>query len=85
MTMRTFNGQAVHLDDYTPAAFKIDTIHLDIRLDPEQTVVIATMTVERNEAFTGTPVDTLVLDGEDLALDFVSINGVDLLANHYVA
>ena len=45
--MRTNSGQSVHLADYQAPAFTVHDIHLDIRLDPEQTVVISTMTIER--------------------------------------
>ena len=81
--MKTFSGQAVHLADYQPAAFTIDNVHLDIRLDPEETVVISTLKLQRSGASAEKP--PLVLDGDDLKLDFVSIDGQDLRLTDYKA
>ncbi|MEP3233383.1 MAG: aminopeptidase N [Hyphomicrobiales bacterium] len=83
--MRTNNGQSVNLTDYQAPGFTVHDIHLDIRLDPEQTVVISTMTIERvanGDADINAP---LVLAGDELVLDFVSINKRDLPINAYNA
>jgi len=83
--MRTYNGQSVHLAEYQAPAFNVKDMHIDIRLDPEETVVIATMNIERvcgNNKRTDVP---LVLAGDELKLDFVSINRQDLLPKDYQA
>lgn len=76
--MRTHSGQPVHLAEYQAPAFNIVDLHLDIRLDPEETVVIATMNIERVSNEGQEPGAPLVLVGDELKLDFVSINKCDL-------
>ena len=83
--MRTNSGQSVNLVDYTAPAFTVHDIHLDIRLDPEQTVVISTMTIERATTLDADINAPLVLSGDELVLDFVSINKQDLPINAYKA
>ena len=83
--MRTNSGQSVHLADYQAPAFTVHDIHLDIRLDPEQTVVISTMTIERVADADADMNAPLVLAGDELVLDFVSINKRDLPINAYNA
>jgi aminopeptidase N len=69
---------AVKLADYAPPEFLIDTVDLTFHLDPRETRVISRMTVRRNGTAT-----TLRLDGEQLALDRVAVDGVTLGANRY--
>lgn len=83
--MRTYSGQPVHLSDYQAPAFKIQALHLDIRLDPEETVVISTMSIERDLENGSAQNVPLILAGDELKLDFVSINGVDLPQDKYTA
>ena len=83
--MRTHSGQPVHLAEYQAPAFNIIDLHLDIRLDPEETVVIATMNIERISNDTQKADGPLVLMGDELKLDFVSINKSDLSPRAYQA
>ena len=83
--MRTQSGQPVHLAEYQAPAFNIVDLHLDIRLDPEETVVIATMNIERVPNEGQTQDSPLVLTGDELKLDFVSINKRDLTPRAYQA
>ncbi|MEP3524487.1 MAG: aminopeptidase N [Hyphomicrobiales bacterium] len=83
--MRTHSGQPVHLSEYQAPAFTIADLHLDIRLDPEETVVIATMNIERVSNEGQEPDAPLVLVGDELKLDFVSINKRDLSLRAYQA
>jgi aminopeptidase N len=64
----------IYLKDYTPSAFLIDTVDLDVAIHDEHSVVRSRLAIRRNPAATtaGAP---LSLDGEDLALDAVSIDG----------
>lgn len=83
--MRTHSGQSVHLAEYQAPAFNIIDLHLDIRLDPEETVVIATMNIERASNAEQEPDAPLVLVGDELKLDFVSINKSDLSPRDFQA
>ncbi len=63
--------QAKHLKDYRAPSYFIDTIDLDFDLHDECTKVIAISKVRRNGAHN----DPLILDGVDLVLKSVSIDG----------
>ena len=58
--------------DYAPPAYWIDTVHLAFDLDPAKTRVLNKMTLRRN---TDVPPQALRLDGEDLNLARVLVNG----------
>jgi aminopeptidase N len=58
--------------DYAPPAFWIDTVDLTFDLDPAKTRVLNKMTLRRNPQATPQP---LRLDGEDLDLSRVLVNG----------
>ncbi|MDD2877664.1 MAG: aminopeptidase N [Acidiphilium sp.] len=74
---------AVHrLADYRPPAFLIDTVDLIFDLDPLATRVRATLSVRRNPAH-GDATAPLVLDGEDLTLTAIAIDGGDLTQADY--
>ncbi|MEI7515371.1 MAG: M1 family aminopeptidase, partial [Betaproteobacteria bacterium] len=75
--MLTFReGQApattVRRGDYTPPAFWIDTVELAFDLDPAKTRVLNKMTLRRNP---DVPAQALRLDGEELNLARVLVNG----------
>ncbi|AEY01835.1 aminopeptidase N [Oceanimonas sp. GK1] len=65
--------QVQYRDDYQPPHYWIDTLDLDIQLHDTATEVVAISRVRRN----GEHNEPLVLDGEQLELLSVSINGVD--------
>ena len=71
--------QAKRRADYQPPAFSIATVDLHITLHPTQTKVISTLSVTRNGAHDS----PLVLDGDNLSLDSISINGTHLSDNEY--
>ncbi len=73
--------QPTRLEDYRAPDFLIDTVHLDFRLDPTATLVIATLAMRRREPGSG----TLTLVGDDLSLRSVSLDGVALSATAYAA
>ncbi|MFD1332503.1 aminopeptidase N, partial [Methylopila musalis] len=68
--------QLVRLADYRPSDFLIDTVDLDVRLDPTATRVTAKLKVRPNPA--GRESAALVLDGDELRLVSVAIDGVAL-------
>ena len=66
--------QAKRRADYQPPAFSIATVDLHITLHPTQTKVISTLAVTRS----GANNNPLVLDGDNLSLDSIAINGTPL-------
>jgi aminopeptidase N len=70
--MRTENTPVVRLEDYRPTDYLIDTVDLDIRLDPEAARVVSRLSVRPRD---GTPANTpLVLDGDGLVLKGLTID-----------
>src|SRR5215207_1630095 len=81
--MRTDTAQIVRLEDYQPSDFLIDRVELDVRLHPTETRVTATLVMRPNpEGRSDAP---LVLDGEELNLKAVSLNGRTLTAEEFEA
>ncbi|MBX3465980.1 MAG: aminopeptidase N [Planctomycetes bacterium] len=71
----------VHRLDYRPPAYTIDTVELDFDLGPEATIVRAALAVRRTaDCPPGAPLE---LDGEDLALEQVRVDGRALAAGEY--
>lgn len=73
--------QTIYLKDYTPPAYLVDTVALDIALQADHARVSARLSLRRNPAGQG---GALVLDGEDLALVSLVLDGRPLLAGDYV-
>ncbi|MEE9347902.1 MAG: aminopeptidase N, partial [Robiginitomaculum sp.] len=67
------------LSAYKAPEFQIDTVYLDVALNPAKTRVRSTMHVRR----TGSKSARLTLNGEDIALTSVAIDGVDLPRSAY--
>ncbi len=63
---------AIHRADYTAPAYWIDTVDLCFDLDPAKTRVLNKMTLRRNA---DVPAQPLRLDGEELNLSRVLVNG----------
>ncbi|MDQ3026624.1 MAG: aminopeptidase N [Pseudomonadota bacterium] len=80
--MRDAAPQTINLQDYAPPAFLISTVALDVDLRDGQATVHSTMKLARNPA-RATPNEPLVLDGEDLELVSVAIDGRALDAGQY--
>ena len=79
--MRTDTPHAILLKDYKPAAFLIDTVHLDFNLEPSATRVKSKLKMRRNPAAAGS--GALHLDGENIALEQVKLDGRVLPAAEY--
>ena len=79
--MRTEIGTTVHRQDYQPFPFEIPQIELEFDLDPDLTWLRARLTVRRKQPSAG--IRHLELDGEDLALVSVHVNGVALVDGQY--
>jgi aminopeptidase N len=81
--MRHPPHEAIRLSDYRPADFLIDTVDLDILLHKTKARVTARLALRRNpKGRAGTP---LALDGDDLLLRGVKLDGRALGAQEYEA
>jgi aminopeptidase N len=80
--MRTEEHRPIRLQDYRPPDWLIETVHLDVSLDPFATTVRATLKLKPNSAGAPAP---LVLDGEELKLRSLTLDGKPLPAENYVA
>ena len=68
--------QSTRLADYQPPAYLIDQAELTFELDPQQTRVSSILQVRRNPLVTGK--HPLVLQGQQLQLESVTLNGAEL-------
>ena len=80
--MRTENARPIRLQDYRPPDWLIETVHLDISLHPTATTVRAKIKVKPNTAGAPAP---LVLDGDELKLQSLALDGKPLPAENFVA
>ena len=71
--MRAEDPRPVRLSEYRPSDFLIDEVHLDVRLDPHATRVIAKLKMRPNP--TGDAGAALKLDGDELKLVSAAIDG----------
>ena len=74
--------KTTYLKDYTPSPFLIDTVELDVELFDEYTRVTARLEVGRNPAAADRAAP-LVLDGEELKLESIKVNGRALSQDEY--
>ncbi|HKC43425.1 MAG TPA: aminopeptidase N [Burkholderiales bacterium] len=81
--MRDPTPVTIHLKDYQPPAFLIPVVDLDVDLHEDFARVRAKLSVRRNPAAKD-PRAPLVLDGDELALESVTVAGRALAASDYV-
>ncbi len=81
--MRDPEPRVIRLSDYRPPNWLIETVDLDVRLDPNATRVVAKLRLRPNPA--GESKVPLVLDGDELTLVGLAIDGEKLGANSYAA
>ncbi|HSO08295.1 MAG TPA: aminopeptidase N [Pelomicrobium sp.] len=74
--------QTVYLKDYTPPAFVVLTAELDVSLHDEHARVRARLTIARNPASTDRAAP-LALDGDELELTAIALDGRDLGEDDY--
>src|SRR3954470_21675272 len=67
--MREPHTKAIHLEDYAPPAFRVETVELDVDIREDHAIVKA------NLAVTPSGEGALVLDGDELELVSVRVNG----------
>ena len=80
--MRTEEPRPVRLQDYRPPDWLIETVDLDVSLHPTATTVRARLRIKPNAAGTPAP---LVLDGEELTLHSLALDGKPLPPENFVA
>jgi aminopeptidase N len=80
--MRTEEPRPVRLKDYHPPDWLIETVELDISLNPTATAVRAKLKLAPNTAGAPAP---LVLDGDELQLRSVLLDGKPLPRDSFVA
>ena len=76
--------QAIRLADYAAPDWLIKTAHLTFDLKPRGTIVVARLQVARNTDAQGAPRPPLMLDGEELELEDIRVNGAPLAPSDYV-
>jgi aminopeptidase N len=80
--MRTEQALPVRLQDYRPPDWLVETVDLDVSLDPTATRVRATLVLKPNPKAAPAP---LVLDGDGLHLVGLKLDGATLASERYVA
>lgn len=79
--MKDAAPRAIRLVDYQPPAFLIDKTHLRIELGDEFTIVRGELSMRRNPA--AEPSSELILDGVQLDLQSVAVDGRELGSGEY--
>jgi aminopeptidase N len=80
--MRDPTPVTIRLEDYTPPAFLIAAVDLDVDLRDDHARVRAKLALERNPAATDRAAP-LVLDGDELTLESAAIDGRTLAPAEY--
>ncbi len=80
--MRTEETRPVRLKEYRPPDWLIDTVDLDVSLDATATIVRAKLKLKPNSAAVPAP---LVLDGEELKLRSLKLDGKPLADGSFLA
>jgi len=80
--MRTDIAQPIRLEDYRRPDWLVDTVHLDFSLHPSGTRVRAKLALRPNPQSSAAP---LMLDGDDVSLTSLKIDGVEAAPDSFVA
>src|SRR5262245_50966202 len=80
--MREAQPPTIYLKDYQPPAFLVDRVTLDVDIRADDTIVRATLAMRRNAAAARRDAP-LELDGDELELVSVAVDGALLRANQY--
>jgi aminopeptidase N len=82
--MRDAQAKTIFLKDYTAPAFLIDSTELHFELGETQTRVSSKLLIRRNPELVGNNQESLQLDGQDMELVSVRIDGTELTPDDYV-
>ena len=82
--MHDCQHQTIHQKDYTVPDYLVETVELSFDLDPEQTQVESRLAIRCNHDRGSAP-RPLVLDGEELTLVSLKLDGAELTAGRYQA
>ena len=74
--------EATYLKDYRPPAYLVEQVELHFDLQPQDTIVAAELLMRRN-ADHGDDQMALRLDGEDMELVSLSVDGTELSSSEY--
>jgi aminopeptidase N len=80
--MRTEEPRPIRLEDYRPPDWLIEAVDLDVALHPTATIVRAKLAIRPNGSGAPAP---LVLDGDELSLRSIRLDGKPLPAESFVA
>ncbi|MEE4376845.1 MAG: aminopeptidase N [Candidatus Competibacteraceae bacterium] len=81
--MNNDSPRAIHLKDYTPPPFLIDTVDLRFELGEDATLVHSRMAFRRNPEWAEQDSTPLVLAGQQLELIEIRLDGRTLTPEHY--
>src|SRR6478672_6963036 len=81
--MRTEESRPIQLEDYRPPDWLVESVELDVSLDPTATRVRAALTLRPNG--NGAAPAPLMLDGEALTLRALKLDGAALPPEQFVA
>jgi aminopeptidase N len=81
-TMDAIAGQTIHLADYRPTDYVLERVDLTFELDPTETLVIQRSLMHRREGVADD--EPLVLDGDELTLKAVAVDGNPIPESQYV-
>ena len=81
--MRTETAPVVRLEDYRPTDYLIDSVDLDIRLDPQAARIVSRLSVRPRDGTA--PQTPLILDGDGLVLKGVKLDAAVLSETAYEA
>ena len=73
--------QTIYLKNYEPTAYLIDTVDLDVALDPARTIVKSQLKVSRRAGHASDA--PLILHGENLELLSVAVNGAPVATENF--
>ena len=80
--MQVAKPKTIHLKDYQPSNFLIDTISLSVDIFEDNTQVTSTMKILKSHLLKGRPGD-LEFNGENVLLKSLKLNGVQLAPDKY--
>ena len=80
--MKTDSPRPIRLKDYRPSDYLIDNVDLDFKLEPTETLVASRLKMRPNPAVKS-PAKSLVLDGENLELVSIKLDGKALSESDY--